>query len=70
MSQQDEIKELRKLTSNLCKNITELNNEKADIICKLREQIIDNEKLIEKNNLLIQLLEDKVSNLSSQIAQV
>ena len=58
MSQQDEIKELRTLTSNLCKNINELNNEKANLICQLREQIINNEKLIEKNNLLIQLLED------------
>jgi hypothetical protein len=64
MSQQDEIKELRKLTSNLCKNITDLNNEKAKIICQLREQIINNEKLIEKNNLLIQLLEDKVRTKS------
>ena len=66
---QEELIESQKLISNLCKHINQLNEDKAKIICELRDQIINNEKLIEKNNLLIKRLEDKVSNKYSQIIQ-
>ena len=70
MSQQDEIRELRELTSNLCKNINQLNEDKAKIISRLTTEIQQNQDQIKKNEIVILELEKKVSKLSSQIAQV
>lgn len=70
MSQEEELIESRKLISNLCKNINELNEQKAKIICRLTTEIQQNQEQIKKNERVILELEKKVSKLSSQIAQV
>jgi|9_EtaG_2_1085328.scaffolds.fasta_scaffold202296_1 hypothetical protein len=70
MSQEEELIESRKLISNLCKNINELNEQKAKIICRLTTEIQQNQDQIKKNERVILELEKKVSKLSSQIAQV
>ena len=71
MSQkEEELIASRKLISNLCKNINELNEEKAKIICDLRTEIQENQEQIKKNERVILELEKKVSKLSSQIGQV
>ena len=70
MSQEEELIESRKLISNLCKNINELNEQKAKIISRLTTEIQQNQEQIKKNERVILELEKKVSKLSSQIAQV
>ena len=63
MSDQDEINELRKLTTNMSKNINQLEFDKTKLIMKLTDEIKKNEALIENNNLLIEQLENRVRNV-------
>jgi len=67
MSQEEELIESRKLISNLCKHINQLNEDKAKIICRLTTEIKQNQEQIKKNERVILELEKKMSNLSSQI---
>tara|TARA_R100000329_G_C7551473_1_gene194875 strand:- start:256 stop:468 length:213 start_codon:yes stop_codon:yes gene_type:complete len=70
MSEKEELIASRKLICNLCKNINQLNEEKAKIICDLRTEIQENQEQIKKNERVILELEKKVSKLSSQIGHV